>query len=81
MSNYYISHHYTPAQLAQARLETEAYLRQVGALYENPALDNLSIAQMQMRDHHHRGYTYTDQIHDAYADLGAIMEAEKQHTE
>lgn len=76
-SNYYIREGFNGAQLFLYLIEQEARLKELGALYEDRNLKNPSDFQMDAMALHRDGYTLDDQIHDCYAEIGAIMQAQE----
>jgi hypothetical protein len=75
MSNYYVREGYIAEELIEAQAEIEKRLADIGALYNDPTLIPVSTYQDKARELHREGYSYGEQIHDCYAEIGAILEA------
>lgn len=74
MSNIYIERDFTVEQLEDLKIKVNKRLQEVGELYDGK-WDNLSEYQENARKMHHDGYTYDNQIHHLYAEIGTINEA------
>jgi len=77
-TNYYIREGFTAEALLLQSQMLESQLREIGTLYNGEAEEPLSTVQKLARDNHREGYEYAEQIHDLYAEIGAIMEAQEQ---
>lgn len=75
MNNYYIREGYTAEELLEEQAEIEKRLADVGALFKDPKMVPTTDFQVEARELHREGYSYGEQIHDCYAEIGAIIEA------
>jgi hypothetical protein len=78
MSSVYIRENYSRSELEMLRKELNLKVRELGELYDNTAnYENLTPYQESALEWNRAGYDIGEQIHDTYAEIGAILEAEE----
>ena len=77
ISNYYVREGFSDRELHDFRVKAEARLNELGALYKDRNLENPTDYQMDAMALHRDGYSLDDQIHDCYAEIGAILQAQE----